>query len=310
MTNTELIPIENSRFKISPLRVKQILVSIGMDETDSKMLKYLEFFNGFIAAKNMCFVHVIPGLELFENRNEPATKYPADENIIKEVVKDISEDIQRNGKTKVKIVVLEGNPLEELMQQAETLHPDLIVIGKSTDTNSHGILTKNFVRKVNGNALIIPSQSHPVLNNILVPFDFSPNAIKALRVAIALHKKLGCTDTITALNIYEMPTLQAYLVHRSEEELRELLLRDRKEAFESFINTYIPAEDRQVVQTHIIEQRHGGTGEFIMKYAEQRQTDLLIMGAKGHSKVGLLLMGSVTEKVLSLTKNTPVMVVK
>ncbi len=293
-----------------PFRVKQVLVGIGMDETDATMLKYLGYFNSIIAAKNMCFVHVIPYLELFENRKEPAKDYLAGENIVREVVREICEDIEGKGKTKVKLEVLEGNPLEELMHQAEILHSDLVVIGKSTDENAHGILTKNFVRKVKGNALIVPAQSNPVLKNILVPFDFSSNAVKALRVAIALNKSHGENATITALNSYEMPSLQAYLLRRSEEELRDLLLRDRKDAFESFINTYIPAVDRAIVQTHIIEQRHSGTGEFIMDYANMSGADLIVMGAKGHSKVGLLLMGSVTEKVLSLTKNTPVLVVK
>ncbi len=51
-------------------------------------------------------------------------------------------------------------------------------------------------------------------------------------------------------------------------------------------------------------------GEDIMKYSDENKGDLLVMGARGHSKVHLLLIGSVTEKVLSLTKRTPVLVVK
>jgi nucleotide-binding universal stress UspA family protein len=310
MTTSELTPVKNTPVEISPLRVKQVLVGIGMDKTDGNMLKYLGYFNGFIAAKNMSFVHVIPGLELFEKRNEPESEYQADENIIKEVVRDICEDIERKGKTKVKLEVLEGNPLEELMHLAEMLHPDLIVIGKSISEDAHGILTKNFVRKVKGKALIVPGHSQPALKNILVPFDFSPHAIKALQTAISLNKSLGNKATITALNVFEMPSMQAYLLRRSEDELRDLLLRDRKDAFESFINNYIPAADKHMVQTHIIEQSHSGAGEFIMDYVEKSGADFLVMGAKGHSKVGLLLIGSVTEKVLSLTKNTPVLVVK
>jgi nucleotide-binding universal stress UspA family protein len=49
---------------------------------------------------------------------------------------------------------------------------------------------------------------------------------------------------------------------------------------------------------------------YILHEAESRDVNLVVMGAKGHSKVELVLMGSVTEKVVRETESIPVWVVK
>jgi nucleotide-binding universal stress UspA family protein len=48
----------------------------------------------------------------------------------------------------------------------------------------------------------------------------------------------------------------------------------------------------------------------LVEYAEKNKYDLIIMGSKGHSKLALLLMGSMTEKVVSQTESVPVLIVK
>jgi nucleotide-binding universal stress UspA family protein len=53
-----------------------------------------------------------------------------------------------------------------------------------------------------------------------------------------------------------------------------------------------------------------GIGSYIMDTVTDAGADLVVMGAKGHSHVERLLMGSVTEKVLALTTQIPVLVVK
>ena len=148
------------------------------------------------------------------------------------------------------------------------------------------------------------------MRKIVVPVDFSPHSIEALRTAIAVSKCFKVPPKIVAVNVFEMPAFPAFLVRKTENEMRKLLFDDRKAAFKSFLNTYIPAEDHYRITTDIIEQTHPGVGHFVVDYAGQSKADLIVMGAKGHSKVGLLLLGSVTEKVLSLTRRVPVMVVK
>ena len=47
-----------------------------------------------------------------------------------------------------------------------------------------------------------------------------------------------------------------------------------------------------------------------MDFAKQHNVDLIVTGAKGHSQVELLLLGSVTEKLLAINDSLPTLVVK
>ena len=53
-----------------------------------------------------------------------------------------------------------------------------------------------------------------------------------------------------------------------------------------------------------------GIAQYIMDYATSEEAGLIVMGAKGHSQVELLLMGSVTEKLLAINESIPTLVVK
>lgn len=313
MTATKAYKSKMMEKPIEPYHIKQALIGLSLDDTDSTVLKYVGFFTENIPAEAACFVHVIPFVQLFEMKNEEERlameNYEVGDDVIENITSKIANEIAPH-KVKVKIDVEEGNPLDELLAKAEDMGADLIVIGKDTGDESHGILAKNFVRKVKGHALVVPRYAQPILENILVPFDFSPNSIESLRFAVALVKNFEKPPTITALNVYELPSIQAYLLRHSAEELRALLIADRKEAFKTFIDNYIPKADQKFIRTDIIEQTHPGVGNFIMDYARENNNHLIVIGARGHSKVGLLLMGSVTEKVLSTTSDIPVLIVK
>ncbi len=296
---------------INPFSVKQALVGLGLEEADNTVLKYLGYLARYASVNEACFVHVIPSIYLFDQKDgvDPSLfdKYELDKNLVNDVAKRIATEIKD---VKVKVDVREGSPLDELLKQAASVNANLVVIGKNTKKDSHGILARNFARRVNCNALLIPDRAKISMRKILVPVDFSPNSIEALRTAVAISKNYKRGPKIIALNIFEMPAFPAFLLRKSEEELRQVMLEDRESAFTSFLNTYIPAEDRHRITTDIAEQTHPGIGNLLVDYANKAKADLIVMGAKGHSKVGLLLLGSVTEKVFSLVKKTAVLVVK
>ena len=54
---------------------------------------------------------------------------------------------------------------------------------------------------------------------------------------------------------------------------------------------------------------HGDTAKEIVAAAQEQQTDVIVMGSRGHSDIPSLLLGSVTHKVLHLA-TVPVLVVR
>ncbi len=305
--------IEISKGPIVPFVVHEALVGLGLED-DEMVLKYLGYLAEHLEINAARFVHVIPSIDLFDRKNGVQSyqfeKYELNQKVADDLAAKISNHINKKSDVKVDFDVRDGNPLDELIQSAESAEADLVVIGKSSKRDHHGILAKNFARKVKCNALLIPDKAKLTMKKILVPVDFSPNSIEALRTAVAFSKCFAKAPTIIALNVYELPIFQAYLVRKSMDEMREILIEDRQAAFKSFLETYFEPEDRNRIKTDIIEQTHPGVGNFIMDYAEANKADLVVMGAKGHSKVGLLLMGSITEKILGVTQHIPVLVVK
>ncbi|HIC99207.1 MAG TPA: universal stress protein, partial [Pyrodictiaceae archaeon] len=54
----------------------------------------------------------------------------------------------------------------------------------------------------------------------------------------------------------------------------------------------------------------GDPAEELTRYAEEKGCDLIIVGRRGAGKLGRLLLGSVSEKVVKLAKKADVLVVE
>ena len=147
------------------------------------------------------------------------------------------------------------------------------------------------------------------MKKILVPVDFSINSAEAMRKAVAISKQLDEPAQITALHNYEPPA--NYSAYRfNQTKLLAMIKEDREKALQHFLEEHVPEADRHTIEPCLLQHQHQRIGSNISSFAEKYNFDLIVMGAKGHSRVALLLMGSVTEKVLSLTKKVPVLVVK
>jgi nucleotide-binding universal stress UspA family protein len=216
----------------------------------------------------------------------------------------ISERVEHFG-----FEVQKGNPLEELLKNADEVMTDLLVIGQKAGTNSHGILARNMARKVATHALIVPEKAQPKLSRILVPIDFSEYSVRALRMALSIQEAMSDEVSVEAVHVYEMPNLSIHKIPKTFEQFKRIVESDRREAFTHFMNTHLKDYQDQV-KLHLMEQTGPGIVRFIMNFANENGADLIIMGAKGHSKVERLLLGSVTEKLCSVNDRIPVMVIK
>ncbi len=291
---------------IEPYAVQQALVALTLSAGDEPLLRYLNFFSREIPIGRAYFLHVVPRPESL-----PASpgRYQIKKGVVNKLEEQVNNTLQEGQIVHLSFDIREGAPLEELLKDARDLHADLTIIGQRSDRQVHGILAKNLARKVQGHALVVPADSPIRLEHILVPLDFSASSLAALRQALAIRLQLGSQVKVTCLHIFEAPNLRFYQVEESAEELEEVLRKDREEAFEAFMHTYFK-DQRNEVKAVTIPQEEGSIAEQILTYAQQQGGDLIVMGAKGHSSVELLLMGSVTEKLLSLNERIPTLISK
>ncbi len=313
MTNTKFSSLTKPE-TIQPFKVSQAVAAIGLAESDDKVLGYIDFLARQIPIQKAEFLHVLPTFDLFTTLFEKEGKglvsnYELNEEAIREMKKATQERLAKQNIGKVSFDVREGDPLEELLKEVEETDADLTIIGQRGATSQHGILARNLARKTTGNALIIPEEAKKTITRILVPVDFSPSSVKALQIAVGINRQLKEPAEIVCLNVFEMPSVASVYIRKTTEELKQMIKNDRMESFRQFLRTYAP-EDAGRIKTELIENKVGDIGTYIMDYATKIGSDMIIIGAKGHSRVERLLLGSVTERMLSENETIPTLVVK
>jgi nucleotide-binding universal stress UspA family protein len=140
-----------------------------------------------------------------------------------------------------------------------------------------------------------------VLKRILVPTDFSEASVSATKYGVALARAFSA---------------QLHLLHvepRHDLEImveRELVVgkylgemgavQGRQNAARELLGKALTEQEQNDVHAEYVLRASGRGGPYaeIVRYASEREIDLIIMGAHGHGFASHLMMGSVAEKVV------------
>lgn len=291
------------------LEVDKMLLGIELGKKDEQLLSYVHFFSQQLEVDDLICLHVIEEstvmdlLAKLEQQNIPLR-----EKITAQMASRIQQFWKDEKDLKVVYDIREGHPLEELLVEAEQERCDLIVTGQDSEKDFHGILAKNLARKAPCDTLIVPSSAKEQLKKILVPVDFSAYSVKALQHAMKLAK--GNDDVkIVVLHVHQLPYVASYEMgpnlYAYANELRETAAKQ----LEQFVTDHA-AKAKDKIEMVLDDTIAWGVGAQTVIYANENDVDLIVMGAKGHTSLDVLLLGSVTEKVLSLNKDVPVWVVR
>lgn len=139
-----------------------------------------------------------------------------------------------------------------------------------------------------------------MFNHIMVAFDNSTHAKKALDKALALAEAGGAkVDLITVVHLPDY----AGTIDEVDE-----IIRDGKRFYQDSHNQAAAEAQKRGIKftTKIL---HGHIGETLVKYANDNGIDLIVMGSHGRSAVGRLLLGSVSNYVVKHAR-CPVLIVR
>lgn len=291
--------------------MKTAVIAIDLSSSDRNLLSYVKDNKEILGLTTLHFVHVLP--EKFDQYPSAEEMWgPINQEAKEEIMANIQKEVGKYFKLKkgeVEFHLLKGDPLSELVDHAESNKADLVVIGQKSSVKKHGVLARNFVRNVSCNGLVIPEDRPDTIQNILVPVDFSPHSAKSLKEAAALVDKIGKETKVTAIHIFEMPALGYYKLSMTERKFRNSIMSNIEDGLKNFIRAQAPSLiDR--IKIKAVSRGVPGVSSYLTEYAIESNADFIIMGAKGHSKIKLLLMGSVTEGLLSGNKFLPTLIVK
>ncbi len=129
------------------------------------------------------------------------------------------------------------------------------------------------------------------MHNVLLAIDGSSPSIEAAK----LLAHLPHPDT---LNLTVMGVVQRPFIHSSYatgELLEKAFERDKAFAKDTFERVSEMFDGANAKLNHVL--REGPVGESIVEVAESIKSGLVVLGAKGHSQIGRLLLGSVSDHV-------------
>ena len=202
-------------------------------------------------------------------------------------------------------VVREGQTAAEIVDQADGMNADLLVIGTHGRSGFErlllGSVAEKVLRKARCPVLTVPGRlpdavpSGPVLfKQILCAVDFSETSMNALKYALSLAQEAdGCLTVVHVLGaglvgqvgIGEEHVDLAALQRQHDEEARRLL------------DKAVPESAAAYCQADTLLLR-GKPWREILRVAADRHAELIVMGVQGRGAADLMFFGSTTHHVV------------
>ncbi len=263
----------------------KIVFATDFSPATRKVTELVQFLQSKISC-DISFIHVIPSRwkEFLSNGLCKKAAFQRLENWQQEISKSIDKN---------KLYVEYGNAADAIVHLSQKLKSDLIVIGgKGLDTKSRyktGATVESVVRYAKQSVLVCKT---PSIKKILCGIDGSDNCAAALNEAIkTCHLFSANLRLVFVLSRIDFNPLgmEDDEIEKKEEEYRQQKIGETEAFLKQFNFTGIP------VDQHFL---WGDPANVILDMAEDFDQDLIIVGAKGHSLLHHVLIGSTTEKIL------------
>lgn len=246
-----------------------------------------------------------------------------------EVIKrDVSEYLEKAGEglrsksAIVKTMVKVGNAAEEIDKAAQQINADLIAMSTHGRSGVERVLLGSVAERVlreapvpvllrravgpgtarTGDKVqaaqvpIRPQQAAPsvqAIRHILCPVDFSRTSDAALEQAGMLAQRFGADLTVLHVVYDPLDATCLHVPHPPQEQLREEMIREAERELQARLRRRL--RDLPRAKTAVVV---GPPFREIVRYAQERQVDLIVMGTQGLSGLGHLIIGSTAERVV------------
>ena len=201
---------------------------------------------------------------------------------------------------KTNLVLDEGNPTACILERADALPADLIVVGthglSGFDRLVLGSVAEKVLRKARCPVLTVPpaavTAARVPYKRLLCPVDFSGSSLAALRTAFALAKEADASVTI--LHVLDWPADDELLVEQFDApEFRARVEETARRRLEGLVT-----EEERTWSRPGARVACGKAYARILETAADERADLIVMGVRGRNALDLTLFGSTTNQVV------------
>jgi nucleotide-binding universal stress UspA family protein len=287
------------------LQFKRILCPTDFSEASRSALSHAIAVARWFEAE-LTLVHVAPivplaGSELAVNVSMPSSN-PTTWGALLDDLTEFAEPARLSG-VAVHQTLLEGDAVHEILDLAEQISADLLVMGTRGRSGLPrwllGSVTESVLRKAARPVLTVshaavapaPAGKGP-FSAIVCPVDLRGTSQATLRFGLAIAREQGAA--LTLLHVVEGPEGEDdFNAHFDVPEHRALLAEDARVRLERAVS----AEDRSSCTLSEIVTV-GEPAHEILRIAAERHADLIVMGARGPNPIDALFFGSTARSVV------------
>ncbi len=275
--------------------IQKLLISLDMSAMDDCLIPYSLKVASITEVEEVIFMHVL------KDKSSQAKKKKA---AIEHKIESFTHSLHSN--TKIRIELLKGDPLNEMMNLAKKEEIDLLVVGRKNIVEGTGETSRKLSRRALCSILRVPENAKPEFKKILIPIDFSEYSQLALTRALEFAQKEKNVEII-CLNIYELP--KGYLQSgKTLDEFAEIMEENAKKRYQYFIRDF---ETKGVhIKAKFQLDKNNVKAKIISNIALVEGADLIMMGSRGRTNMAAALLGSTTEKLLLHNLTIPMLILK
>ncbi len=286
------------------VQFKNILCATDFSDYSNHTILYgVELAKEFEAGLTICHVIDLSSIAIYgEFQLEPVEQQSR-------IMADAAEQLDKlvgDQPVKWEPLIALGKPADEILRLVEEKDIDLVITATRGRSGLKrlilGSITERLMRTLDCPLLVVrsPAQDSGVvselsirLHKILVGCDFSPDSDQAFAHGLSLAQEFEAE--LHLAHVIE-PPVQPNLIHvetvisgEIQEDHRNLLIEKLKEM--------VPAEAANwcTPQLTIME---GQPYHELVKYADTRNIDMIVLGIRGHGLVKTLFLGSTTDRVV------------
>ena len=286
------------------IEFKQVLCPVDLSDASVRSLAHAAAVARWYDAQ-LTVLHVIPAFESLRVRGELGMPVgPVTSMAREQALDDVRRALDVMVKAPDAVVIAEtGDAPTTIVDQAVSRRADLIVMGTHGRRGFKrlvlGSVTETILREAPCPVLTVPQAAHGadpeavIFKRILCPIDFSPASLQALGFALDLARQAD--GTVTLLHIVEWLAEEdtVALPHFDATKFRRQLADDA----EARLRGLVDKESRTWSELDIAVD-FGRAHREILRVAEAKPADLIVMGAQGRGGIGLAVFGSTTQQVV------------
>lgn len=279
------------RIVSTPGCFNKVIVPLALTTDDDCLLRYAAGLASLGIAKDFRFIHVVTPQEATRN------DLPAERD--KVMAKAVTSAFGANSPVAVNYRVMQGpNRIDSLVHFALAEKSDLILLGHRKNRTGQRSLARRLAMITPCSVWMVPQDFAAETRRILAPIDFSQPSADSLSLATAVAR-INAIPECLAVHVFFDESVIRY------DEHEEIVRGEEEAAFARFMATI----DTHGVPVRPLFVESINVGQAILREAEERNADLIVISTRGHSRAATVLLGSATSQVMAESK-VPVLAVK